>query len=89
MDLFRSAANALRRGNWLVACSAEAIQTGATLVSGIAAILSLDGSGVPRSEVERMANVLKPYGPDRQKILTRGNAAFVFCLHYLTPEDTL
>jgi asparagine synthase (glutamine-hydrolysing) len=35
-----------------------------------------------------MANVLKPYGPDRQKILTRGNAAFVFCLHKLTPEDT-
>lgn len=34
-----------------------------------------------------MANVLKPYGPDRQKILVRGNAAFVFCLHQLTPED--
>ena len=64
------------------------IDTGATLVSGIAAVLSLDGSGVPRSEVERMANVLKPYGPDRQKILIRGNAAFVFCLHKLTPEDS-
>ena len=35
-----------------------------------------------------MANVLKPYGPDRQKILTHGNAAFVFCLHKLTPEDS-
>jgi asparagine synthase (glutamine-hydrolysing) len=35
-----------------------------------------------------MANVLKPYGPDRQKILTRGNATFVFCLHKLTPEDS-
>ena len=34
-----------------------------------------------------MANVLKPYGPDRQKTLTRGNAAFAFCLHNLTPED--
>src|SRR5262245_12982563 len=34
-----------------------------------------------------MANVLKPYGPDWQKILIRGNAAFVFCLHQLTPED--
>src|SRR6266516_1578360 len=50
--------------------------------------MSLDGSGVPRSDVERMANVLKPYGPDRQKILTRGNAAFVFCLQKLTPEDS-
>ena len=56
-------------------------------MSGIAAVLNLDGSAVPRSEVERMANVLKPYGPDRQKILMRGNAAFVFCLHQLTPED--
>jgi asparagine synthase (glutamine-hydrolysing) len=35
-----------------------------------------------------MANVLKPYGPDRQNILTCGNAAFVFCLHKLTPEDS-
>jgi asparagine synthase (glutamine-hydrolysing) len=34
-----------------------------------------------------LANVLKPYGPDRQKTLLRGNAAFVFCLHHLTPED--
>jgi asparagine synthase (glutamine-hydrolysing) len=56
-------------------------------MSGIAAVLNLDGSPVPQSEVERMANVLKPFGPDRQKILVRGNTAFVFCLHYLTPED--
>jgi asparagine synthase (glutamine-hydrolysing) len=34
-----------------------------------------------------MANALEPYGPDRQKILTRGSAAFVFCLDKLTPED--
>jgi asparagine synthase (glutamine-hydrolysing) len=34
-----------------------------------------------------MASVLKPYGPDGQKTLLRGNAAFVFCLHHLTPED--
>ena len=56
-------------------------------MSGIAAILNLDGSAVSRSEVERMASALKPYGPDRQKTLMRGNAAFVFCLHELTPED--
>src|SRR5262245_54808779 len=56
-------------------------------MSGIAAVLNLDGSAVPLSEVERMANVLKPYGPDRQKMLVRGNAAFLFCLHRLTPED--
>jgi asparagine synthase (glutamine-hydrolysing) len=31
--------------------------------------------------------VLKPYGLDRQKIVMRGNAAFVFCLHQITPED--
>src|SRR6516165_6856379 len=34
-----------------------------------------------------MANVLKPHGPDRQKILMRGNAAFVASLHHITPED--
>lgn len=34
-----------------------------------------------------MINVLRPYGPDRQKTLVRKNAAFVFCLHQLTPED--
>jgi asparagine synthase (glutamine-hydrolysing) len=56
-------------------------------MSGIAAILNLDGAAVPGSEIERMRNVLKPYGPDRQKILMRRNAAFVFCLHQLTPED--
>jgi asparagine synthase (glutamine-hydrolysing) len=56
-------------------------------MSGIAAILNLDGSPVAPTAVERMANVLKPYGPDRQKIVMRGNAAFVFCLHQLTPED--
>ena len=56
-------------------------------MSGIAAVLQLDGSAVPRSEIERMANVLKRYGPDRQKILVRGNVGFVSCLHHLTPED--
>lgn len=56
-------------------------------MSGIAAILNLDGSPVSRSEVERMASALKPYGPDRQKTLTRANAAFIFSLHELTPED--
>ena len=56
-------------------------------MSGIAAILNLDGSPVAPTGVERMANVLKPYGLDRQKIVMRGNAAFVFCLHQLTPED--
>jgi asparagine synthase (glutamine-hydrolysing) len=57
-------------------------------MSGIAAVLSLDGSAIAQADIERLANVLKPYGPNRQKIMTRGNAAFVFCLHKLTPEDT-
>jgi asparagine synthase (glutamine-hydrolysing) len=56
-------------------------------MSGIGAIFNLDGSDVPTSEIARMANVLKPYGPDRQKILTWGSASFVCCLHNLTPED--
>jgi asparagine synthase (glutamine-hydrolysing) len=57
-------------------------------LSGIAAILNVDGSAVPQYEVERMANVLKPYGPYRHKTLVRGNAAFIFCLDNLLPEDT-
>src|SRR5262245_36368942 len=56
-------------------------------MSGIAALLNLDGSAITPAEIHRMANVLKPYGPDRQKILLRGNAGFVFSLHQLTPED--
>src|SRR5262249_9429090 len=56
-------------------------------MSGIAAILNLDGSPVAPTGAERMANVLKPFGRDRQKIVMRGNAAFVFCLHKITPED--
>jgi asparagine synthase (glutamine-hydrolysing) len=56
-------------------------------VSGIGAIVSLDGSGLHRSDIERMANVLRPYGPDQQRILIRRNAAFAFCLNKLTTED--
>ena len=56
-------------------------------MSGIAAVFTLDGSPISQSDVERMANVLKPHGPDRQKTVVRGNAAFVFCLHQLTHED--
>src|SRR5690349_14525080 len=57
-------------------------------MSGIAAILHLDGSIVPESDIQRVCNVLKRYGPDRQKILIRESAAFAFCLHRFTPEDT-
>src|SRR5262249_42314743 len=71
----------------LQACSAEHIDAGVLLMSGIAAIMSLDGSSLHRSDIERVANILKPHGPDRQKILVRGNAAFLFCLLKLTPED--
>ena len=56
-------------------------------MSGIAAIIHLDGSPVHPSELEEMEKVLKPYGPDQQTTLIRGNAAFISCLHHLTPED--
>lgn len=56
-------------------------------VSGIAAVVNLDGSDLSPMEIERLANVLRPYGPDRQNTLHRRNAAFVSCLHHLTPED--
>jgi asparagine synthase (glutamine-hydrolysing) len=47
----------------------------------------LDGSAISHSEIERMTNVLKSYGPDKQASLVRENMAFVSCLHHLTPED--
>jgi len=56
-------------------------------VSGIAAIFHFDGSSVAQPEIERVGNVLKAYSPDGQKVLTRGCAAFAFCLHRFTPED--
>jgi asparagine synthase (glutamine-hydrolysing) len=34
-----------------------------------------------------MTNMLRSYGPCRQKTLLRENAAFIFCLDNLTPED--
>lgn len=60
-------------------------------MSGIGAILSLDGSGIPISDVERMAAALKPYGRDEQniKVMHGAGAAFVFCLHKLVPEDSV
>ena len=58
-------------------------------MSGIGAVFNLDGSEVPQAEIERMANCLKPYGPDRQQILHVRGAAFVFCLHSFTPEDVM
>src|SRR5438874_13575659 len=56
-------------------------------MSGIGAVLSLGGAPVAQSEIERMRNVLKPHGPDRQKILLKQGSAFVACIHHLTPED--
>jgi asparagine synthase (glutamine-hydrolysing) len=63
------------------------LHCGVAFLSGIAAILSLDGSAVPQNEVERMVNALRPHGAYRQKILVRGAAAFIFCLDNLVPED--
>jgi asparagine synthase (glutamine-hydrolysing) len=58
-----------------------------SFLSGIAAIVHFDGSDVPQSEVERLTNVLKPFGPHRQRALVLGCAAFVFCLDTIVSED--
>ncbi len=58
-------------------------------LSGIGAVFSFDGSPIPSADVERMRNVLAPYGPDRQRIVVRSGSAFVACIHQLTPEDSL
>lgn len=56
-------------------------------MSGIAAVLNLNGGAVNSAEVDRLANALAVHGPHRRKIMMRGSAAFVFCLHKITPED--
>ena len=56
-------------------------------MSAIAGILRLDGAPVARHDLERMANALRPYGPDRADILATGPLGLVHVLMRMTPED--
>ena len=86
LQLQTSSIKPLSRAGWALDLF-QKLWLGTESLTGIAAVLNLDGAPRISFRDERMANVLRPYGPDRQKTLQRGPLAFVSCLHILTPED--
>lgn len=56
-------------------------------MSGIAGQLRFDGREVARRDLERMANALRPHGPDRSSIAIAGSVGLVHVLMRITPED--
>ena len=56
-------------------------------MSGIAGLFRFDGRPVSRHEVDRVANALRRYGPDRSAIVVRDPVALVHVLMRMTPED--
>lgn len=56
-------------------------------MSAIGGVLRFDGGPVSRSDLERMANALRPHGPDRSGLLVSGTVGLVHVLMRMTPED--
>jgi asparagine synthase (glutamine-hydrolysing) len=56
-------------------------------MSAFAGVLRFDGETVTRSDLERVGNTLKQYGPDRLGILAAGAVGLVHALMRMTPED--
>ena len=56
-------------------------------MSAIAGMLRFDGAPVERRALERAANALTQYGPDRAGILTDGAIGLAHVLMRMTPED--
>jgi asparagine synthase (glutamine-hydrolysing) len=56
-------------------------------MSGIAGIVRLDEKNVTRRELERVANALHQYGPDKYGIIAQQSVGFVHALMRMTPED--
>jgi asparagine synthase (glutamine-hydrolysing) len=56
-------------------------------VSGIGGVLRFDGEPAARRDLERMANALRPHGPDRSDITIDGPAGLIHVLMRMTPED--
>src|SRR5262249_38505243 len=58
-----------------------------TPMSGISGLLPFDGPRVARRDLERAANALNQYGPDRVEIIAKDNCGFAHALMRMTPED--
>jgi asparagine synthase (glutamine-hydrolysing) len=56
-------------------------------MSGIAGLVRFDGRTVGRRELERAANALNQYGPDRVEIIAKDNIGLIHALMRMTPED--
>ena len=56
-------------------------------MSGIAGLLRFDGRPVTRHDIERAANALRQYGPDRSEIVVSESIGLVHVLMRMTPED--
>jgi len=56
-------------------------------MSAIAGLLNFDGAPVARRDLERMANALAAYGPDRADVAVAGPVGFAHTLMRTTPED--
>ena len=56
-------------------------------MSGIAGLVRFDGRSVTSRELERAANALNQYGPDRVEIIAKENIGLVHALMRMTPED--
>jgi asparagine synthase (glutamine-hydrolysing) len=56
-------------------------------MSGIAGIVRFDDRGVRRQDLERVANALHQYGPDKSGVIAQGNLGLVHALMRMTPED--
>ncbi len=56
-------------------------------MSAIAGLLRFDGAPVPRRALERAANALAQFGPDRSGIFAGGNVGLVHVLMRMTPQD--
>lgn len=58
-------------------------------MSAIAGMLRFDGSPVQRRDLERAANALRMYGPDRSGVYLSENIGLAHNLMRMTPEDFL
>lgn len=56
-------------------------------MSGIAGLVRFDGRTVMRRELERAANALNQYGPDRVEIIAKENVGLIHALMRMTPEE--
>ena len=56
-------------------------------MSGIAGLIRFSGRSVARRDLERAANALNQYGPDRVEIIAKENCGLAHALMRMTPED--